>query len=165
MSSIYIPPCSGNRHLFTYQFIFGNNFNEAYLVKKALQSFYGLGPQSSTRIMARFHIHPTARVGTLGDKQVDDIAAELSTMKLESDLRRSLQDNISRLRDMGTYRGRRHAMQLPVRGQNTRTQVRYTPSAFLTTSANFTTRLQLLANSTVSYDADKPLAEYFCHMV
>lgn len=73
--------------------------------------------------MARFHIHPTARIGTLGDKQVNDIAGELSTMKIENDLRRTLQDNIKRLRDMGTYRGRRHAMGLPVRGQNTRSQV------------------------------------------
>lgn len=44
-------------------------------------------------------------------------------MTLDNDLRRQLQQNISRLRDMGTYRGRRHAMGLPARGQNTRTQV------------------------------------------
>ncbi|KAI7288292.1 hypothetical protein KC352_g4417, partial [Hortaea werneckii] len=50
-------------------------------------------------------------------------AAELSTMTLENDLRRQLQENIKRLRDMGTYRGRRHAMSLPVRGQNTRSQI------------------------------------------
>ena len=43
-------------------------------------------------------------------------------MKIENDLRRELVDNIKRLRDMGTYRGRRHAMGLPVRGQRTRTQ-------------------------------------------
>jgi len=74
--------------------------------------------------MAKFYIHPTARIGTLGDKQVNDIAEELSTMKIENNLRRSLRENIERLRVMGTYRGRRHAMGLPVRGQNTRTQVR-----------------------------------------
>lgn len=106
------------------QFVYGVNFPESRLVKKALESFYGLGPQISQRLMARFHIHPTARIGTLGDKQVNDLAAELSTMKIENDLRRTLQDNIKRLRDMGTYRGRRHAMSLPVRGQNTRSQVR-----------------------------------------
>lgn len=73
--------------------------------------------------MARFHIHNTARIGQLGDRQINDLAAELNTMTLENDLRRQLQDNIKRLRDMGTYRGRRHAMGLPVRGQNTRSQV------------------------------------------
>lgn len=106
------------------QFIFGTNFPESRLVKGALESFYGIGPKVSQRLMARFFIHPTARIGTLGDKQVNDIAAELGNMKIENDLRRSLQDNIKRLRDMGTYRGRRHAMSLPVRGQNTRSQVR-----------------------------------------
>lgn len=44
-------------------------------------------------------------------------------MKIENELRREVKDNIARLRDMGTYRGRRHAMHLPTRGQNTRSQV------------------------------------------
>lgn len=73
--------------------------------------------------MSKFHIHQTAKIGALGDRQINDLAAELSTMTLENDLRRQLQENIKRLRDMGTYRGRRHAMSLPVRGQNTRSQV------------------------------------------
>ena len=103
--------------------IFGVNFPEAHLVTRSLQSFYGVGPQICTRLMAKFHIHKTARVGSLSDRQTNDLAAELSTMTLENDLRRQLVDNIKRLRDMGTYRGRRHAMGLPVRGQNTRSQV------------------------------------------
>ena len=73
--------------------------------------------------MARFHIHPTAKIGSLGNKQVLDLTAELSDMNIENDLRRQLRENIKRLRDMGSYRGRRHAMGLPVRGQRTRTQV------------------------------------------
>lgn len=73
--------------------------------------------------MARHFIHPTARMGTLGDRQVNDLAADMSEMTIESDLLRTVRANIKRLRDMGTYRGRRHAMQLPVRGQRTRTQV------------------------------------------
>lgn len=74
--------------------------------------------------MARFHIHPTAKIGSLGNKQVLDITTELSNMTIENDLRRQLRDNIKRLRDMGSYRGRRHALGYPVRGQQTRTQVR-----------------------------------------
>jgi len=46
-------------------------------------------------------------------------------MTIETDLRTSVRENIMRLRDMGSYRGRRHAMGLPVRGQRTRSQVRY----------------------------------------
>lgn len=45
-------------------------------------------------------------------------------MTIENDARRIVQDNIRRLRDMGTYRGKRHAMGLPVRGQNTRSQIK-----------------------------------------
>jgi ribosomal protein S13 len=74
--------------------------------------------------MARFHIQPWAKVGTLQNSTVLDLTAELSEMKIENDLRREVQDNIKRLRDMGAYRGRRHAMGLPVRGQRTRSQVR-----------------------------------------
>lgn len=44
-------------------------------------------------------------------------------MTIENDARRIVQDNIKRLRDMGTIRGRRHAMGLPVRGQRTRNQI------------------------------------------
>lgn len=73
--------------------------------------------------MAQFHIHPWAKVGSLKNSTVMDLTAEMSNMKIENDLRREVQENIRRLKDMGTYRGRRHAMGLPVRGQRTRTQV------------------------------------------
>lgn len=73
--------------------------------------------------MAKFHIHPWAKVGSLKNTTVLELTAELSNMKIENDLRREVQENIRRLKDMGTYRGRRHAMGLPVRGQRTRTQV------------------------------------------
>jgi small subunit ribosomal protein S13 len=72
--------------------------------------------------MARLHIHPTARLGSLTNQTVLDITAQLSGMKIENDLRREIRENIRRLRDMGSYRGRRHAQGLPVRGQRTRTQ-------------------------------------------
>lgn len=104
-------------------FIFGTNFTETRLVARALQSFYGIGPQLRTTLMSRFHIHQTARIGDLSTKQIDDLAAELGTMTIENDARRGVVENIKRLRDMGTFRGRRHAMGLPVRGQRTRSQV------------------------------------------
>jgi small subunit ribosomal protein S13 len=105
-------------------FIFGFNFLEGQLVSRSLKSFYGLGPQACTKLMSKFHIHSTARIGALGDRQIDGLSLELSQMTLQQDLKKQLQENIKRLRDMGTYRGRRHAMGLPVRGQRTRTQVR-----------------------------------------
>lgn len=62
-------------------------------------------------------------MGSLQPKTVTALTAELSTMTIENDARRIVQENIKRLRDMGTYRGRRHAMGLPVRGQRTRNQI------------------------------------------
>ncbi|KKY29040.1 putative 40s ribosomal protein s13 [Phaeomoniella chlamydospora] len=104
--------------------ILGVNFPERRIVKKALQSFFGIGPDTSARLLARYHIHPTARVGELGDDKVLELASALSNMTIENNLRRQILDDIKRLRDIGTYRGRRHAMNLPVRGQNTRSQIK-----------------------------------------
>jgi small subunit ribosomal protein S13 len=73
--------------------------------------------------MSRFNIHPTCRVGELANKQVLDLTAVLSEMKIENDLRREVLNDIKRMKETGTYRGRRHALGLPVRGQRTRTQV------------------------------------------
>lgn len=44
-------------------------------------------------------------------------------MTIENDAKKVLRENIQRLKDMGSYRGRRHAMNLPARGQRTRTQI------------------------------------------
>lgn len=123
-------------------FILGVNFHEMKLVQvrqtsrphllvvhmltvlqKALQRFYAVGPQASARILAKFSIHPRAKVGSLPAKTITSLTAELSNMTIENDARRIIQDNIKRLRDMGTYRGKRHAMNLPVRGQRTRSQI------------------------------------------
>ncbi len=123
-------------------YILGVNFHELKLVKacssrraipvssqpsnppqKALESFYAIGPDTSARILAKFSIHPRAKMGTLPAKTVTALTAELSNMTIENDARRLVQENIKRLRDMGTYRGKRHAMNLPVRGQQTRNQI------------------------------------------
>ncbi|KAM5471334.1 hypothetical protein MauCBS54593_003674 [Microsporum audouinii] len=92
-------------------------------IQKALRSFFGIGELRCNQLMARFHIHPTATVGELATRQVLDLTGALSNMKIENDLKREILDNIKRLKDTGTYRGRRHALNLPVRGQNTRSQV------------------------------------------
>lgn len=93
--------------------------------------------------MARHYVHETAKVGELANKQVLDITAALSEMRLENDLRRKILDDIKRLKETGTYRGKRHAMGLPARGQNTRSQVRetilnYSDSKFFIFYANCT---------------------------
>lgn len=72
--------------------------------------------------MAKYSIFPRQRLEALSPKIVLALTAELSTMTIENDARKILHDNIRRLKDMGSYRGRRHAMGLPVRGQRARNQ-------------------------------------------
>ncbi|RKF55677.1 37S ribosomal protein SWS2, mitochondrial [Erysiphe neolycopersici] len=103
--------------------ILGIPFREDILVKKALQSFYGLGKTQSTRILAKYFIFPQARIGSLPSKTITALTAELSGMTIETEARKIVQTNIARLKEMGSYRGRRHAMNLPVRGQRTRSQI------------------------------------------
>ncbi|KAF7509732.1 hypothetical protein GJ744_007603 [Endocarpon pusillum] len=103
-------------------FLFSVNFPERRMVKKALQSFFGIGPNVSARLLAKHHLHDTCRVGELANTQILEINATLTEMKIENDLRRQVLGNIARLRDTGTYRGKRHAMGLPVRGQRTKNQ-------------------------------------------
>ena len=93
--------------------------------KLALERFFGVGPQVSARIMARNFIHPYATIGSLQSSMLTELTNQLSELKIESDLKREVKDNIKRLKDINSYRGRRHAMGLPVRGQRTRSQVSF----------------------------------------
>ncbi len=63
-------------------------------------------------------------MGSLPAKTVTALTAELSLMKIETDARRVVKDNIRRLYDLGTYKGKRHALGLPVNGQRTRNQIK-----------------------------------------
>lgn len=90
--------------------------------QKALESFYALGNNHSSRIMAKFSIHKLARCGSLHPRTVTSLTAELSQMTIDNDAKRIMRGNIQRLRDIGSNRGRRHAMGYPVRGQKTQNQ-------------------------------------------
>ncbi|KAJ5438760.1 Ribosomal protein S13 [Penicillium daleae] len=114
--------------------------------QKSLETFFGIGNHTSSRLLARFNIHPTCRVGELANKQVLDLTAVLSDMKIENDLRREVLNDIKRLKETGTYRGRRHALGLPVRGQRTRTQVgvSFVPISCLSLRPDLATSLALV---------------------
>lgn len=72
--------------------------------------------------MAKYSIFPHQRLEALSPKTILQLTAELSTMTIENDARKVVQGNIKRLKDMNAYKGRRHAMGLPVRGQRARNQ-------------------------------------------
>jgi small subunit ribosomal protein S13 len=91
----------------------------------ALQYIYGVGPTIAANLCAKVGIEPHTRAKNLTEDQLSKIAAILdSEYVIEGQLRRQVQQNIARLRDIGCYRGMRHRRGLPVRGQRTRTNAR-----------------------------------------
>ena len=94
-------------------------------IEYGLTYIYGIGLTSSQKILADTGVNPDTRVKDLSDADVAALRAEIeSNYQVEGDLRRWEAMNIKRLVDIGCYRGRRHRMGLPVRGQRTRTNAR-----------------------------------------
>ena len=93
-------------------------------VEIALTYIYGIGLSRSQEIIAATGVNPDIRVRDLSDEDVSKLRSKIEEYQVEGDLRRWEAMNIKRLADIGTYRGRRHRMGLPVRGQRTRTNAR-----------------------------------------
>ena len=94
-------------------------------VEIGLTYIYGIGLSLSKEILEATSVNPDTRVKDLSDADVAALRGEIeSNYQVEGDLRRWEAMNIKRLIDIGTYRGRRHRMGLPVRGQRTRTNAR-----------------------------------------
>ena len=94
-------------------------------VEIALTYIYGIGKTSSDRILAETQINPDTRVKDLSEDDIAKIRDQIeNNYKVEGDLKREVQSNIKRLTDIGCYRGRRHRLGLPVRGQNTKNNAR-----------------------------------------
>ncbi|HEY9891631.1 MAG TPA: 30S ribosomal protein S13 [Candidatus Sericytochromatia bacterium] len=94
-------------------------------VEVGLTYIYGIGLSRSKEILAATGVNPDTRVKDLSDAEVTALRAAVETnYQVEGDLRRWESMNIKRLVDIGTYRGRRHRLGLPVRGQRTRTNAR-----------------------------------------
>ncbi len=94
-------------------------------VEVGLTYIYGIGLSRSKEILAATGINPDTRVKDLSDAEITALRAAVETnYQVEGDLRRWESMNIKRLVDIGTYRGRRHRLGLPVRGQRTRTNAR-----------------------------------------
>ncbi len=92
----------------------------------ALTYIKGIGKTTSGKILAKADIDESIRVEKLTEGEVARIRESIETLevKCEGDLRREVQGNIKRLKDLGTYRGSRHIRKLPCRGQRTNTNAR-----------------------------------------
>lgn len=91
----------------------------------ALRYLYGVGKHVSRELCEKAGIDPHKRARDLGEDEVSRLAALLERdYTVEGPLRRLVSQNISRLKEIKCYRGMRHRLGLPVRGQRTRTNAR-----------------------------------------
>jgi len=94
-------------------------------IEIALTYIYGIGTTSASDIIKDTGLNPDTRVKDLTEDEVAKIRDRIeNNYTVEGDLKREIQSNIKRLTDIGCYRGRRHRMGLPVRGQRTKTNAR-----------------------------------------
>ncbi len=94
-------------------------------IEIGLTYIFGIGLPTSKKILAATGVDPNTRVKNLTDEDAQKLRAELeNNYKVEGDLRRDISMNIKRLMDIGCYRGLRHRLGLPVRGQHTKTNAR-----------------------------------------
>jgi small subunit ribosomal protein S13 len=91
----------------------------------SLRYIYGIGPFLADQLCERTGISPDKRARDLTEDELAKLAALLDNeYVVEGQLRRQVQQNIARLREIGCYRGLRHRKGLPVHGQRTRTNAR-----------------------------------------
>ncbi len=104
--------------------IAGVNIPDNKRVEIALTYIYGVGLTTSQKILKITKIDKDLRARDLTQEQINEIRNTLSSYTIEGDLRREVNDNIKRLREIGSYRGARHTAGLPTRGQRTKTNSR-----------------------------------------
>jgi len=90
-----------------------------------LTYIYGIGRSTARKILDEAGIDRNIHVKDWTDDQLSKIRAIINdNLKVEGELRSSVQMNIKRLMDIGSYRGIRHRIGLPVRGQSTKNNAR-----------------------------------------
>jgi small subunit ribosomal protein S13 len=105
--------------------IAGVDIPENKKIRYALRYIYGIGPKFADDIIAEAAIDADKRAKDLTDQEVTSIASIIDTnLIVEGALRRQVQQNIQRLKDIRAYRGERHRRGLPVRGQRTKCNAR-----------------------------------------
>jgi small subunit ribosomal protein S13 len=90
----------------------------------ALTVIFGVGRSRARTICTAAGLANTTKIKDLSDSDMDRLREQVGKHTIEGDLRREVSMNIKRLMDLGTWRGKRHRVGLPVRGQRTRTNAR-----------------------------------------
>jgi len=90
----------------------------------ALTAIFGIGRSRARVICSAAGVVHTRKIKDLSDTEMDKLREQVAKIPVEGDLRREVSMSIKRLIDLGTWRGKRHRLGLPVRGQRTRTNAR-----------------------------------------
>tara|TARA_B100001115_G_C15792780_1_gene391096 strand:+ start:656 stop:1033 length:378 start_codon:yes stop_codon:yes gene_type:complete len=105
--------------------IAGVDIPENKKIRYSLRYIYGVGPKFADDILEAAGIDPEKKAHELEEREISQIAAVIDENYIvEGALRRQVQQNIQRLRDIRSYRGDRHRRGLPVRGQRTKCNAR-----------------------------------------
>jgi len=94
-------------------------------IEFSLRYIYGIGPSNAIDVLKEAQIEPGVKAKDLTEEEVARIGTVIDrSYQVEGQLRRTIQSNVARLKDIKCYRGMRHRAHLPVRGQRTRTNAR-----------------------------------------
>ncbi len=104
--------------------IIGVNIPDEERVKIALTKIYGIGRSNVNDLLKMANVDGTRRVKELENSEISRLNEVLQEFDVEGELREDVRKNIARLKKINSYRGRRHKLGLPVRGQQTQTNAR-----------------------------------------
>lgn len=104
--------------------ISGIELQDNWKVDFALTRIKGIGWTLSKKVLASLNMDTKKRISDLTNDELSKIAAKIEEYPIEGELMRVVRGNVSRLKQIASYRGLRHARGLPSRGQRTKTNAR-----------------------------------------
>jgi len=104
--------------------ISGVNITDNKRVEVGLSYIHGIGIPRAKQILKAVGIKNNPKFSELTEEEIDKIRKHVEKELVETDLRQLIQQNIRRLKEIGSYRGSRHIRNLPVNGQRTKTNAR-----------------------------------------
>lgn len=93
-------------------------------VEAALTYIYGIGWSNVSRVLELAKVDPDKRVKDLSEEEMRRLQGVIDQMPTEGELRQRVREDIQRLIAISSYRGSRHQLNLPARGQRTKTNAR-----------------------------------------
>lgn len=102
----------------------GINIPDKKRLEISLTALFGVGRARAQYILDTVGIDYGTKAKDLNTEEINKIMKIIVKEKIEGDLKREINSNIKRLKDVGSYRGGRHSKRLPARGQRTKTNSR-----------------------------------------